>query len=174
MDKGDYVVKLQIRHESVPLLERLSDVPIHVQHKLQSSVSLTLYDSYRNAITDGKKFTAQTLRPHTLCPIYVTSLAELPKGLAISSGSFLSGHITYTKDDNRKKSENFVFKYVIDSEAQKKSHKDAKNGDNSDKPVDEQYSEALNELKISWLSKLVRHSKTLFRFECFTMREQSI
>ena len=135
------------------LLSRLSDLPIQVQHKLQSNVSLNVYESYQNAITDGKKFSAQTLRPNTLCPIYVTSLTELPKGLTASSGSFFTGHITYTKDENRKKVEQYVFKYVVDSEPAKKSPKDSKNGDSNEKAVDDQYSEALNELKISWVAK---------------------
>ena len=43
---------------------------------------------------------------------------------------------------------------MIDCESPKKSNKEAKNGDNAEKTsVDEQYTEAMNDLKISWLSK---------------------
>ena len=140
----------------MPLLEKLTEIPVQIQYKLQANISLNLYDSYRNAITDGKKFNPQTLRPHTQCPIYVTSLAELPKGLPISCGTYFSGHITYAKDENRKKVEQFVFKYVIDSEQQKKAKdsKDQKNGEVvGDKTPEQQFNEAINELKISWIPK---------------------
>jgi tripeptidyl-peptidase-2 len=138
----------------VSLLEKLTELPIQIQYKLANSISLNLYETYRNALIDGKKFNSQTLKPYTQCPIFISSITELPKNLTIVSGSYFSGNMTFAKEDNRKKAENYSFKYIIDSEQQKKSaQKDSKQTETNDKTLEEQFSEALNELKITWLSK---------------------
>ncbi len=136
------------------LLEKLTELPIQLQYKLANSVSLNLYETNRNALIDGKKFNSKTLKPYTQCPIFISSITELPKNLTIVSGSYFSGNITFAKEENRKKAESYSFKYIIDSEQQKKlNQKDSKQTETNDKPLDEQFSEALNELKITWLSK---------------------
>ena len=160
MEKGDFTIKLQIRHESVPLVEKLSEIPIQIQHKLEKSVSLNVYDSYRNAINDGKKFSAKTLEPHSQIPFYVVSASELPKGMPTTPGTFLSGNISFAKDENRRRAEPYAFTYVIDNEPAKKTppketkEKDPKTGEKvAEKTPEEQCTEALTEMKISWVAK---------------------
>jgi hypothetical protein len=93
----------------------------------------------------------QTLQPQSVCPIFITAIEELPKGLPISCGTFFSGQITYTKDENRKNAKTYLIRYVIDTEEHKK--KETKDQKKSEKSMNEQFNEALNELKITWISK---------------------
>ncbi|CAG2104207.1 unnamed protein product [Medioppia subpectinata] len=170
LEKGEYTVRLQIRHELVAQLDKLSDLSINVHQKLTPGASLSLYETYKNAITDGKKFNTHVLRPNCHKPVFVAAMTEPPKGLTVAAGGYFSGHITFTKSEVRKKAEQFAFKYVVDSEPQKKpKDKDNSNGGAAgkesadkkttadglpEKSLEEQFSEALSDLKISWISKL--------------------
>lgn len=76
LEKGDYTVRLQVRHEKRELLERVKDVPLLIQHKLSSSLSLDVYSTHSNALVGGKKFSTQTLTRGEICPLYVTPLPD--------------------------------------------------------------------------------------------------
>ncbi|CAG2111388.1 unnamed protein product, partial [Medioppia subpectinata] len=166
LEKGEYTVRMQIRHELVAQLDKLSDLSINVHQKLTPGASLSLYETYKNAITDGKKFNTHVLRPNCQKPVFVAAMTEPPKGLTVAAGGYFSGHITFTESEVRKKAEQFAFKYVVDSEPQKKTKDNDSNSaeDSADKKttadglpeksLEEQFSEALSDLKISWISKL--------------------
>lgn len=55
LDKGDYVIRCQIRHEKTDYLEKVSDIPILIQQKLGTPINVDLYASYCNAIVGIKK-----------------------------------------------------------------------------------------------------------------------
>ena len=76
LEKGDYTVKLQIRHEKVELLLRLKDVAMTISTKLGSSLSLDVYRSHAQALIGGKKMCTQNLAPGQIQPIFITPLAE--------------------------------------------------------------------------------------------------
>lgn len=75
MEKGDYVVRLQVRHEKKELLEKLSEAVMLAAFKLASPIPLDTYASYKGAITSAKK--CGTLQ---ICngarPIYVAPLVN--------------------------------------------------------------------------------------------------
>ena len=54
LEKGDYVIRLQVRHERKELLERLKDLPMLISHKLSSSVTMDTYSHHSEALTAGK------------------------------------------------------------------------------------------------------------------------
>lgn len=75
MEKGDYVVRLQIRHEKKELLEKVSEAVMVATFKLPASITLDTYPNYKGAVTAAKK--CGTLQiSHGARPIFVAPLAN--------------------------------------------------------------------------------------------------
>ncbi|PSN55100.1 hypothetical protein C0J52_01886, partial [Blattella germanica] len=55
VEKGDYVLKLHVRHEKKDLLDKLVDQPLLLSQKLPAPVTLDVYASQTQATTNGKK-----------------------------------------------------------------------------------------------------------------------
>jgi len=76
LEKGDYVIRVQVRHEKREQLERLKDVFLLIQHKLPTAVTLDVYGSHQMALTAGKKFAVINLARGATAPVYVTALPD--------------------------------------------------------------------------------------------------
>lgn len=74
MEKGDYVVRLQVRHEKRELLEKISEAIIIATYKLTNPISLDIYGSYNNAIQASKKCSIIQISRDITRPIYVAPL----------------------------------------------------------------------------------------------------
>jgi tripeptidyl-peptidase-2 len=168
LEKGDYTLKLQVRHEKRDLLDRLKDLIILVHHKLATSITLDTYRSQAHALTGARKFSCVNLPPGHICPVYVAPLPDdkLPK--STSSGHFLSGTLTLAKDELGKKADTITFKYTLPESPKKtKSNGATKNKDkdkektDKEKTKEDEYAEALRDLKITWIPKL-DDSSTLY------------
>ncbi|GFX42152.1 tripeptidyl-peptidase 2 [Trichonephila clavipes] len=106
VDKGEFTLKLQVRHEDSAQLEKLSDVPILISLKLQSNVTVDIYDKHSNALINGKKISSQVVSPGATVPIFFAPILteKLPKSAI--AGNYLSGNVTFFKDDASKKARN--------------------------------------------------------------------
>lgn len=88
LEKGEYVLKLHVRHEKRDLLEKLSDMAVHIYQKLCNTISLDVYLSPSQAMIQGKKIANGFLTPgNNLLPVYVgPAIAE--KFVFFSSSKF--------------------------------------------------------------------------------------
>ncbi|XP_044020581.1 tripeptidyl-peptidase 2 isoform X2 [Aphidius gifuensis] len=167
LDKGDYTIKTHIRHEKKDLLEKLNDMSILLSQKLSSPINLDVYAHHSQAIIYGKKMVAATVPPGHILPVYIAPIAnennsdikQLSKGQPL--GTYLSGSVTFCKDEARKKVDCYTFKYVL-SEPAKKSPA-VKTDDEKVSKWDE-YQDTLRDVKCTWLAKLeaTEHATALY------------
>lgn len=150
LEKGDYVIKLQVRHEKKDYLEKLLDTSVLLSQKLPSTISLDVYNSHSQAIIGDKKASFGHSLISCTVPLYIAALpADKFSSKVNNFAHFLTGTVTYAKDDNGKRVDGYQIKYVLNENAKKPS----KPVDKDKSKVDE-YKEALRDLKTAWLAKL--------------------
>lgn len=115
LDKGEYTVKLQVRHEKKDLLEKINEAIMLATFKLASSVSLDIYKTFNNAITaNNKKITSLPMEAELPKPIYIAPLsAEKITKNAIAQSSWFEGQIIFAKDELGRKVDTNSFQYII-------------------------------------------------------------
>ncbi|XP_037561966.1 tripeptidyl-peptidase 2 isoform X6 [Dermacentor silvarum] len=161
LEKGDYVLRVHVRHEQSALVERLSDLPLELSHKLPSAITLDAYRSQGQAmLASGKKFAPLMARPGAQVPVYLAPLPcdKLPKGC--SAGHFLVGTLTVTKDEQGKKVALFPLVYHIGEVPKKSSSSSCTKNSSEEKDLDQEFQDALRDLSITWLTKLQGKSAT--------------
>ncbi|XP_071839220.1 tripeptidyl-peptidase 2-like isoform X2 [Apostichopus japonicus] len=151
LDKGDYTLKLQVRHEKKDMLERLKEMVILIDQKLSSSLSVDVFSTHAAAIAGKNKISSMTLAAGSSVPIFIPPIPDdkLPKGASL--GQILTGTVTFGKSEAGKK-DTYPFTYVL-TQSPHKTHT-TKADKNKDKTKEEEFKEALRDLKIFWISKL--------------------
>ncbi|CAF1250085.1 unnamed protein product [Rotaria magnacalcarata] len=188
LEKGDFIIRMHIRHDQCDLLERLlkdnggTGLALHIEHKVNGLPAPDFYHSLGALHTQKRKIQASSIKlqwGHQQ-PIYMTTVQEdkLPKVINSTTGAFLFGTMTFPMNEKMKKLEmNTIYQYFVEpclsssSSSSKKSSSSSANStnkkqtnpiitttddgiSNSQSQKDQQYQEALRDLKISWIPKL--------------------
>lgn len=74
--KGDYTVRVQVRHEKKELLEKVNEATITASFKLSAPLSLDIFTTYRAALLGEKKVTACSIPPLHSVPFYISQLTN--------------------------------------------------------------------------------------------------
>lgn len=154
LEKGDYTIRLQVRHDKKEYLDKMTDVPLLLQQKLSSSISVDVYSTFQQAVTYGKKASiAHSLYP-IVCPYYISPLpSDKFPSKTNNAAQYLTGYITFVKDDLGKKIDTYPFKYIlVEGSMNKKSS--SNNEKDKDKTKLDEFNEAVREHKINWISKM--------------------
>lgn len=155
LDKGDYVIKLQVRHEKKDLLEKVNEAVMQASFKLTSSVSLDIYKSFNTAVlANNKKITSLPMAGSSTKPIYIAPLsAEKVTKNAAPQSSWFEGQIILAKDELGRKVDINNFQYILtEGPAVKKA-----NGGSPPKEVKtkaEEYKEGLRDYQCQMIAKL--------------------
>ncbi|XP_063827389.1 tripeptidyl-peptidase 2 [Ostrinia nubilalis] len=151
LEKGEYVLRLNVRHESRALLEKLQELPVLMQQRLAQPITLDVYCSQHQATIGGKKFNSASLNHENIMPIYFTSIpADKISRSNLTIGHSLTGTVTFVKDEHGRKVDTYALQYVVCEPPKRPSQ--AKDKDKS-KPHDD-YMDAYKELTTNWLAKL--------------------
>lgn len=77
MEKGDYVIRLQVRHDKKDYLDKINEAPLLLQQKLTNGITMDVYLSYSQALIGGKKAgITHNSNPYTVVPLYIAPLAS--------------------------------------------------------------------------------------------------
>lgn len=74
IEKGDYTLKMHVRHEKKELLERLNEMPLLLAQKLSSTINLDVYASQTQALVGGKKMASASIPPGQILPLYIAPM----------------------------------------------------------------------------------------------------
>jgi len=165
VEKGDYVLKLHIRHEKKDLLDKMVDQPLLLNQKLPSALSLDVYGSWAQATTSGKKLEKGSLPQGQTVPIYIAPLTDDRVSKGVPVGHFLSGTITFAKDVIGKKVDVYPFTYVLPEPPKKSSSSKSSDAKDKEKTKLEEYNEEIRDLKTSWLAKLEPNEQAVSLYE---------
>ncbi|XP_060515966.1 tripeptidyl-peptidase 2 [Cylas formicarius] len=162
LEKGDYVIRLQVRHDKKEYLEKINEAPLLLQQKLASSITMDVYLSYSQALIGGKKAgVTHNSNPYTNVPLYIAPLADKFQVKSNNPAHYLTGYITYSKDESGKKVDTYPIKYVLtDTSSPKKGGGSNGNVNNAqaEKSKLEEYNESLRDIQTSWISRLDKES----------------
>lgn len=76
LEKNDFTILVQVRHEKRDLLEKLKDMIILIKMKLAAPINLDLYPTWQAAVTGGKKLTMITAQKGLTSPFFVSHIPE--------------------------------------------------------------------------------------------------
>jgi tripeptidyl-peptidase II len=164
LDKGDYVIKLQVRHEKREVLEKANEAVLHASFKLANSVSLDIFKSYNAAVLNSaKKLSSLPLVSGVAKPIYVAPLInEKVTKNAIGQSSWFDGQIIFAKDELGRKVDTHNFTYVLTEGPTVKKNGNAPAKETKSKM--EEYKEGLRNLKCDYVAKLdPEDAETLYK-----------
>lgn len=162
LEKGDYFIRMQVRHEKKEVLDKLTETPMLLNQKLTNTITVDVCGTHTQAINGSKK--AITVAPviPSITPLYIAPLQ--PEKLFGKNGNlahYFAGTISFVKDEVGKKVDFYPFKYIMGEPAKTKSSSTGLNNTASkesvaakDKTKPEELAEALRDLKIQWLPKL--------------------
>ena len=103
LDKGDYTLRLQVRHDRKEMLDKLKDMVLLIDQKLSSSLSVDVYQTVNGALNGKAKFgSTMTVPRGGSVPVFVPPIPDdkLPKGASL--GQILTGQVTFRKEWARK------------------------------------------------------------------------
>ncbi|KAI6174091.1 Tripeptidyl-peptidase 2 [Aphelenchoides besseyi] len=114
LEKGDYRVRVQLRHDSSVFLERYKDLSLQIQYKLEKPISLDCYGTFNDAFKgEGTKQAKLAMSPGRYVRCYFAPISEdkLPKGL--KSGDLLIGSYTLVAEEQARKEIQFPVMYFV-------------------------------------------------------------
>ncbi|XP_055535925.1 tripeptidyl-peptidase 2 [Wyeomyia smithii] len=155
LEKGDYIIRLQIRHDKKDLLEKASEATILANIKLANALAVDIYKSHNQAIANGKKIAACVFPAGVTRPIYLAPISndKLQKASFPNQCSWLEGTIVYAKDELGKKCDTYNFQYILTEGPTVKKNGNSTNSKET-KSKFEEYSEGLRDYQVAQIAKL--------------------
>eukprot|EP00051_Salpingoeca_urceolata_P014677 m.187358 g.187358 ORF g.187358 m.187358 type:complete len:1260 (+) comp18155_c0_seq12:47-3826(+) len=146
LPKGEYTLRLQVRHDQPSALDKLKTTALLLEQTLKDAVPLEVYK--HAPVAGGSKLTELRLARGTRSAIYLSGPAQL-SAITAAAGDFLKGTISLLKDEKKKSTVGkYTVKYVVGPAAPKSPPPPPVH---STKPTS--MSEAVRDVQIEWLTK---------------------
>jgi len=97
LEKGEYILKLQVKHHQKDLLTKLQHSTINILHKLTTAPTVDFYPTHRDALIGGSKLQSCLVTPNKPSQFYVAPIPDdkLPK--QCQPGWMLTGNLVLPK-----------------------------------------------------------------------------
>nr|CAH0110775.1 unnamed protein product [Daphnia galeata] len=154
LEKGDYTLRLHVRHEKKDLLEKIQDMSVLIGQKLASPITMDIYGTHNQALIQGKKLSSSVIHQGSTVPIYIAPLNSDKCTKTVTVGQYFSGTISYSKDEQGKKVGTYPFDYILVEPPKKANGNKTEKDNEKGKNAKEEMIESLRDLKITWLTKL--------------------
>ena len=160
--KGEYTVKLQVRHDDLGKLERLKTMTLVLDHTVKE-IPLTVHSSRAGPAIGGEACKAMLLRKGVERALFIAEPdnEKLPKG--VKAGDVLVGSLTYRKKNGTEagsstKPDGFEISYNVPPEIKKKKAPEASEPEDT-RPESEKAAEAIRDLQVTRLKKLTKEEE---------------
>ena len=154
LDKGDYVIKLQVRHEKKDLLEKVNETVMQASFKLASTLYPEIFKTFNQAVLGNKKIALSFPMKGSLTkPFYIGTIpADKVTKNAAPQSSWFEGQIIFAKDELGRKVDTYPFQYILtEGPAVKKANG---GGPKDTKSKLEEYKEGLRDYQCQMIPKL--------------------
>ncbi|KAI9187701.1 hypothetical protein H9P43_002092 [Blastocladiella emersonii ATCC 22665] len=154
LDKGDYTVRVQIRHDAVAVLEKLRDLPLALDFPAPKGASVDLYTTYADAVTRGSKLGKLTLTRGDRRVAFAVLPADVKDA---KPGDLLVGSVALTEGTKGKIDGGFgAFAVAITNgpAAKEKKSSSSSSSDKSDAEPKPTLAEQIRDLQIAHLKTL--------------------
>ncbi|KAM0047332.1 putative tripeptidyl-peptidase II [Helianthus debilis subsp. tardiflorus] len=163
LPKGDYTLQLHLRHENVSYLEKLKQLVLFIERKLDKAVQLSFYTQPDGPVTGTGSYSLSTLDPGSKEAFYIGPPIKdkLPKNSP--EGSVLVGAISYGKpstvvsdqaNDPEKNPASYQITYLVPPTKADEDKGKNSTSKTSTKTVSERLEEEVRDAKIKVLANL--------------------
>ncbi|KAL0024941.1 hypothetical protein WJX77_004746 [Trebouxia sp. C0004] len=162
LKKGDYVIRLQLRHDDAVLLDKMKEIPVVVERKLKEALTVPVYATNRDAVKGGKAVKERALIPGERVAYFLGPVPQdkLPKDAG--PGNCLAGSLKLGLLQGSKEHAPGAFPifYSCGPKSKPADKDDSKESD--DKDEEPKLEEAVWEAKLKFLQnqKAVKESDT--------------
>lgn len=146
-----------VRHEKIESLEKLKETCIYLRHSI-TALSQDVYSSHVNVMRgSGKKASAEKIQKNSEKSFFLQPIPDdkLPKGA--TNGHFLSGEISFFKNAEASKVDNYKILYQINNHGKKVEKHGSKKCDSNEaklKSEDEKLNETIRDTRVSSVQKI--------------------
>ena len=163
--KGTVIIRMQVRHDDPSMLEKLKDMTIWIERKLDKEIILSAYETREELIAGGKKAMKQrTLRKGSCASVFFSEppVSKIPSGC--KQGDILIGTVHFGAGEGSlpgegKRPNGFPVAYYVGPKMDKPSS-DADVPEPKDERTPEQrMEEAIRDVKLDQLMKLTNNEK---------------
>lgn len=170
--KGTIVLQLQVRHDNSSMLEKLKEMTIWIEHKMEKEVTVAAYPTREDVLIGGKRtMKRRTLRKGTCASVFFSEppTSKLPS--SCKAGDVLMGICTYASGEaslpgDGKRPDGFPIMYFVGPKMDKPSSSDGEANEPKDgRTADERLRDSIRDLKVNQLDKLTKEEKNGGKFE---------
>jgi tripeptidyl-peptidase-2 len=162
--KGNVVIKMQIRHDEPSMLEKLKDMVIWIERKLDKEISVACYATREDLLVGGKRtMKKRTLRKGSCTSVFFPepSHSKIPPSCKL--GDVLMGSALYCSDDislpgDGKRPNGFPISFTVGPRLEKSSS-EGETEPKDERTAEERLIEAIRDLKVNQLVKLTTEEK---------------
>ncbi len=169
--KGTVLLKLQVRHDDPSMLEKLKEMTIWIERKIEKEISITAYDTRDDLLVGGKRSVRKrTLRKGCCTSIFFSEPVASKIPSFCKPGDVLMGSCNYASGDDSlpgdgKRPNGFPITYIVGPKMEKPSPEAELVETKDERGPEERLEDAIRDLKVGHLEKLTKEEKDKGKFE---------